>query len=80
MLEERGNEGERLLDTPQAIAHHRFDGFPNGQVTHCRVLLGGVIQGVTDAECVEHASDKAELIQTLTMVGGVVRHQHLLYW
>ena len=37
MMEESGDEVERLIDTPQAIEHHRFDGFPHGEVAHFRV-------------------------------------------
>jgi hypothetical protein len=51
-----------LIDTPQAIAHHRFDGFPHGEVAHFRVVLGRLSEDVAKAEFVEHASNKAEVV------------------
>jgi hypothetical protein len=58
MLEERGDEGERLIDKSQAIEHHGFDGFPHGEVSHYRVLVSRSVEDLTNAEFVEHASDK----------------------
>jgi hypothetical protein len=51
-----------LVDKPQAIEHHRFDGFPHSQVAHFGVLLGRVIEDVADAEFVKHARDKTEVV------------------
>jgi hypothetical protein len=39
-----GDEVERLIDTPQAIEHQRFDGFPDGEVPQFRVLVGDVVE------------------------------------
>jgi hypothetical protein len=78
MMEESGDKVERLIDTPQAIEHHRFDGFPHGAVSHLRVLARGLVNDVANAKFVEHASHKAEVIQDLAMVRGLVGHNCLL--
>ena len=71
MLEERGDEGERLIDKSQAIEHHGFDGFPLGEVPHCRILVGRSVEDPSNAEFVEHASDKMRWSKTwLWYVGG----------
>jgi hypothetical protein len=80
MLEKSGDEVERLMDTPQAIEHHRVDGFSEGEVPLFRVLLGGLVEDVANAECVEHTRDKAEVVQNLTALHGLIAHHHLLYW
>ena len=73
-----GDEGERLVDNPQASEHHGFDGLPSREVAPFRVLVGGVIADVADAEFVEHARNKAEVIQDLATVRGLVGHNHRL--
>jgi hypothetical protein len=78
ILEEPGDEGEGLVDKPQAIEPHRFDGLTRGEVPHFRVVLGRAIDDVANAELVEHASDKAEVVQDLATVWGVVGHNNLL--
>jgi len=78
MVEESGDQVEGLIDTPQAIEHHGFDGFTHGEVAHFRVLLGRLIDDLAHAQFVEHASDKAEVIYDLAMVRGLLRHNHLL--
>ena len=78
MLEEPGDEGEGLVEKPQAIEHHRFDGLTRGEVPHFRVLLGRSIDDVANAELVEHTSDKAEVVQDLATVWGLVGHNNLL--
>ena len=80
ILAEPRDEGERLIDKPQAIEHHRFDGFTHGEVPHFRVLLGRAIEDVANAEFVEHASDKAEVVQDLATVWRLVGHNNLLCW
>jgi len=45
---------------------------------HFRVLLGRVIEDVANAELVEHASDKAEVVQDLATVWRLVGHNNLL--
>ena len=62
MLEEPGDEREGVVDTPQAIEPHRFDGFTHGEITPCRMLVGGLIEDVAHAECVTHARDKPQMI------------------
>jgi hypothetical protein len=78
ILKKPGDKVERLIDSPQAIEHHRFDGFPDSEVPHFRILVGGVIEDVANAEFVEHASDKAEVVQDLAAVRGLIRRHHLL--
>jgi hypothetical protein len=78
ILEEPRDEGARLIDKPQAIEPHRFDGFTHGEVPHFRVLLGRTIEDVAKAEFVEHASNKAEVVQDLATVWRLVGHNHLL--
>ena len=62
MLEEPGDEVEGVIDKPQAIEHHCFDGFANGQVAHCRVLVCRVVQDLANAEFINHPGDKAQMI------------------
>jgi hypothetical protein len=51
-----------LIDKPQAIQHHRFDGLTHREVSHFRVLVGRLIEDVANGEFVEHASDKAKVV------------------
>jgi hypothetical protein len=67
-----------LIDTPQSIEHHRFDGFTYGEVPQFRVLWRGVVDDVANADFVEHASDKAEVVQHLATIRGLVGHHNLL--
>ena len=53
-----------------STAHHRFDSFTRGQVTRCRILMGGLIKDVTKAEFVKHPRDKPQMIQDLHTVRG----------
>jgi hypothetical protein len=78
MVEESGDPREGVMDQPQAIAHHRLDGFPDGQVSHFRVVSGRLIDDLTHAECVAHSRHKAEVIQYLATVGGWVSQKNLL--
>ena len=80
MLEEPGDQVERLIDTPQAIEHHRFDRFTRREVPLFRVLLSGVVDHVANPQFVEHASHKAEMIQNLTPVRRLRGHNNLLCW
>jgi hypothetical protein len=67
-----------LVDKLQAIEHHRFDGFTEGEVSHFRVLVRGLVEDNAYAEFVEHASHKAEVVQHLAAVRGVIRRNYLL--
>jgi hypothetical protein len=60
------------------MEHHGLDGFTHGEVVHFRVVLGHLIDDFADAEFVEHARDKAEVIYDLAMVRRLIRHHHLL--
>ena len=77
MLEEPGDQGERLIDLPQAIQHHRVDRFPHRQVPQVRVVLGRLVNDAANVTFIEHASHKAEVIQDLATVRGLVGHHHL---
>jgi hypothetical protein len=61
-LEKPGDEGKRLIDTPSAMEHHRFDGFTHGEVPQFRVVVGGLVDDVAHPECVEPASHQAEVV------------------
>ncbi len=62
MVEEPGDQGERLIDKPQAIEHHRFDGFPHREGPHFWVLVGSMVEDLANAEFVKHSSDEAKVI------------------
>ena len=62
MLEDPGDEVERLIDQSPAIEHHGFDSFPDGEVAHFRVLLGRLVNDIANAKFVKHARDEAEVI------------------
>jgi len=78
ILEKPGDQGEGVIDKAQAVQHHGFDGFTGRHVTPCRVLLGGLINDVADAEFVKHAGHEAEMIQNCTAVGTRLFHRVLL--
>jgi integrase len=69
MLEAPGDEIERLVDTPQAIEHHRVDGFPDGEVSQFRVLWCRLVYDVAHAKLINQARDEAKVIEDLTAVG-----------
>jgi hypothetical protein len=54
-LEAARHEAERLIEQPPAIEPHGFDGFPHREVTPCRVVLGGLVENVTQTKFVTHA-------------------------
>jgi hypothetical protein len=78
-VEESGNQSARVIDTPQAIEPHGFDRLTSGEVPHCRMLLGRLLEDVANAECIAHPSDEAEVVQDLVTVWGLVGPDHLLY-
>jgi hypothetical protein len=80
ILEESGAQVEGLIDPPQAIEHHGFDGFTHGEGAHCRGLLGRVIAELAHAECVEHASNKAAVVYDWATIRGLSGHHHRLCW
>jgi hypothetical protein len=79
-LEKPGDEVERLINKPQAIEPHRFDGFTHGEVPQFRVLVRGSVDDGAQAAGVEHASHKAEVVQHLATVRGLLGHHNLLCW
>ena len=50
------------------IEHHRFDGFPDGEVPQFRVLVGGLVDHVANTEFIKHARHKPEMIEDLRTV------------
>ena len=74
---EARREVEHLVDQPQASEHHCLDGFTLGAASRVRVLVRGVVEDVAYAELVEHASHKAEVVQHVAAVRGMVGHHHL---
>jgi hypothetical protein len=70
------HEGARLGETPPAIPHQRCDGFPDGEVPPCRVVVGGVVADGTIAECGDQARDQAEMVQQWAPGRGVVGQHH----
>src|SRR5262249_45283361 len=68
ILEEMRDEVELLVHEAQAVEDHGLDRMAGGHHTHARGLLSGVITDLSDAECVEHPCDEAEVIQDLRTV------------
>ena len=62
IVEELGDQIEGLIAKPQPVEDHRFDGFAHGEVTHFRILLGGLVDNVANAKFVEHACDKTKMV------------------
>ena len=62
ILEKKGDEVELLVDKAEPIEHHGFDCMAGGHNPHFRVLLGGSINDVSDAEFFKHARDQTQVI------------------
>jgi hypothetical protein len=56
------HEVELLVDEAQAVEDHRLDGMAGGDHPHCRVLLGGLINNLSDAEFFKHPRDQTQVI------------------
>jgi hypothetical protein len=80
MLAPPGDEVERVMHTPQAMAYPRVGRFTHGEVPHGRVLWRGLIDDVAQAECVEPASDQAEVVQDWATVRGWIGHTNRRGW
>ena len=78
ILEKPGDEVERLMNTPQASEHHGVDGFPDREVPPGRVLMRGSVEDVAQAEFVEPARHKAEVVQHWATVWGLSAPHNLL--
>lgn len=72
MMEKLGYQVEGLLDKAQAVKHHRLDGMACRHPTHLGVLLRRSVNDVTNAEFVKHACDKAQMIQHLRALEGLL--------
>jgi len=66
-----GDAGARRGDPPQAMAHHRVDGCPDGAVAQGRVWSRRVVDDVAHATCVTPARDEASGLEEVTAVGVV---------
>jgi hypothetical protein len=69
MLKKMRREVEPLVDKAQTVEGHRFDSRVGGHKTHCRVLLSGLINDLSDAKFFKHLRDKAQMISNVTAVG-----------
>src|SRR5882724_4466554 len=69
ILEKLGDEVEALVHKAEAVEHHRLHRVPGGDDLHGRVLLGGLVDDVANAEFFKHTRDEAEVIADLTAVG-----------
>jgi hypothetical protein len=57
ILKKMRHEGELLVDEAQAVEDHRLDRMAGGDNPHFRVLLGGLINDLSDAEFFKHPRD-----------------------
>jgi len=78
IVEESGDQSARRSDTSEANEHHRFHGFPDGEVPHGWVVLGRLLKDLAEAEGIEPASDKAAVGQDWAVVHRVVGQDNLL--
>ncbi len=62
ILEKMGDEGALVIEKTQTVEHHGLDRMACGHHPHCRVLLGGFVHDLGDAEFFKHARDKAKVI------------------
>ena len=60
-----GDEGEGVVEQAQTVKHHGRDRMPCGHHPHARVLLGGCLPDVGDAEGFNHARDQTQGIEDL---------------
>jgi len=68
ILKKMGDEVELLVDEAQAVEDHGFDRMADGDNPHFRVLLGGFVNDLGDAEFFKHACHEAQVIQDLRTV------------
>ena len=68
ILQEMRHEGALLVDEAQAVEDHGLDRMAGGHNTHARVLLGGFIHALSDAEFFKHPCNQAKVIQDLCTV------------
>ena len=69
MREAPGDEGARVMDPSQAMAHPGVDRFPAGEVAPVWVLWGRVVNDLAHAKVVNQARAEAEVSEGLTAVG-----------
>ena len=62
VLKKMRDKIELLVDKAQAVEDHRLDCMACGHKTHFRVLPGGLVNDLGDAEFFTHARNKAQVI------------------
>jgi hypothetical protein len=62
IVEKMGHEVKRLSDKAKAVEHHGLDRMAGGHNPHFRVLLGGSITDVSEAEFFKHSCDQTQVI------------------
>jgi hypothetical protein len=62
ILEEMRDEVELLVDKAQAVEDHRLDRMACSDNPHFWVLLGGLINDLSDAEFFKHPRDQTQVI------------------
>src|SRR5215475_2603382 len=68
ILEKVGHQVQLLIHKAEPIEDHRRDRLACGHETHFWVLLDRFINDFSNAECVQHARDKAQVISDLGAV------------
>jgi hypothetical protein len=61
-VEKMGHEVELLIEKAQTVQDHGFDRMAYSHNPHFRVLLGGSINDLSDAEFFKHPRDQAQVI------------------
>jgi hypothetical protein len=80
ILEKPRHQVELLVHKAEAVEDHRFDGMAGGDDAHLGVLLGRLVNDLSDAKFVKHARDEAQMIQDLAAVDGLSVYRALLCW
>lgn len=68
ILEKVGHQVQLWVHTAEPVEDHRLDRLACGHETHFRVLLGRLIDDLSNAEFVKHARDQAQGISDLGAV------------
>jgi hypothetical protein len=59
VLEQLGLQVELLVHTAESVEHHGFDGMACGHNTQLRIVLGCLLNDLSDVEFFEHAGHDA---------------------
>src|SRR2546430_8174486 len=63
-----GDKVQLLVEKAQTVEHHGSDCMASGHNPHCRVLLRGLINDLSNAEFFKHPRDQTQVIQDLRTV------------